>query len=57
MFTGRVEHKSHHEKKACKTIHSGAHEKHALSGLSLMLPTSSMLTWTSLLTMTDLEER
>ena len=30
---------------------------HTLSGLSLMLPTGSMLTWTSLLTLTDLEEK
>ena len=34
-----------------------ARETHTLSGLSLMLPTGSVLTWTILLSLTDLEER
>ena len=34
-----------------------ARETHTLFGLSLMQPTGSMLAWTSLLTLTDLEER
>ena len=57
VFTGRAEHRSHHEKKVCKTIHWGAHKTHTLSGLSLLLPTRSTLTWTSLLTPTWLEKK
>ena len=59
VFTGRAEHKSVHEKKKSLEDHTlrGARETHTLSGLSLMLPTGPMLTWTSLLTLTDLEER
>ena len=58
VFTGRAEHEPHQEKRACKTTHCGsARETRMLSGPLLTLLTGPMLTWMSLLTLTDLGER